>query len=249
MIQRPNVTDPGRILAHRGASHVAPENTLGAIRVAAGQGVWWVEFDVSLLGDGTPVLHHDATLDRTTNRTGALTDLGADDLAAVDCGGGEPLARLDQALDLADDLGLFANLEMKPHAEPTGRMADIVAAALAARPRAAGRVIVSSFFPGELDRLRERLPAIPLAALFHQPPDHWPEIVDRLAAAAVHVNFRYLTSGLITAARLRGVDVRSFTVNDPVAAAPFRDCGLTGVITDHPPFFLDDPDWRAWGET
>ena len=72
MMHRPNVADPGRIMAHRGASLAKPENTLGAIRTAAAQGAWWIEFDVSLLGDGTPILHHDSTLDRCTDKSGAL---------------------------------------------------------------------------------------------------------------------------------------------------------------------------------
>ena len=64
--------DPGRIVAHRGASRVAPENTLAAFREAAAQGARWIEFDVSLLGDGTPVIFHDPTLDRCTDATGPL---------------------------------------------------------------------------------------------------------------------------------------------------------------------------------
>ena len=71
----PNVPNKGRIIAHRGASQTAPENTLAAFRKALEQGVNWVEFDVSLLGDSTPVLHHDDTLDRCTDGTGPLSAL------------------------------------------------------------------------------------------------------------------------------------------------------------------------------
>ena len=248
MICRPNVTDPGRIIAHRGASLAAPENTLGAFRKAAGMGAWWIEFDVSLLGDGTPVIHHDATLERCTDRTGRLQDLTAGDIEGIDCGRGEPLPTLEQVLDLVDSLALFANLEMKPHTQPPGRMAAIVAAALEARPGTAERVIVSSFSVSELERLRARMPHQPLAAIFNVLPANWPEIADRLAVAAIHVKFIRLSSGLIAAARRRGLDVRTFTVNDPAAVAPFRDHGLTGVITDHPPFFQNDAEWRVWGE-
>lgn len=249
MPDRPNVTDPGRIVAHRGASLVAPENSLLAFRWAARQGVWWIEFDVTLLGDGTPVIHHDATLDRCTNRKGPLSALTAADLDGIDCGRGEPLPTLEQALDQIEELGIWANLEMKPHMEPAGRMAGIVAEALERRQWTRERVIVSSFSMGELDALRARMPAAPIAALFAQPPDNWPEIADRLGAAALHIGFDRLCSSVIAAARRRGIDVRTYTINDPVAAAPFRDAGLTGVITDHPPYFLDDADWRTWSNT
>ena len=80
---RPDTSTPGRIVAHRGASRIAPENTLSAFRVAAQQGARWLEFDVSLLGDNTPVLHHDATLDRCTDSAGPLDRLTASDLAAI----------------------------------------------------------------------------------------------------------------------------------------------------------------------
>ena len=121
-LPRPDTDTPGRIVAHRGASRAAPENTLAAIRLASRQGARWLEFDTSLLGDATPVLHHDATLDRCTGATGPLDRLAAADLAGIDAGGwfgaqfaGEPLATLAQALDLFEELGLSANLEMKPH--------------------------------------------------------------------------------------------------------------------------------------
>ncbi|MEM7423234.1 MAG: glycerophosphodiester phosphodiesterase family protein [Pseudomonadota bacterium] len=90
-MNRPNVLDPGPIIAHRGARLVAPENTLLAFRMAEAQGTPWVEFDVSLLGDGTPVVHHDATLDRCTDATGSLQSIGKDDLADIDAAAGHPM--------------------------------------------------------------------------------------------------------------------------------------------------------------
>jgi len=104
---RPDTGTRGRIVAHRGASRIAPENTLAAFRLASRLGAHWLEFDVSLLGDATPVLHHDATLERCTDATGPLDRLAVADLAGIDAGGwfgvqfaGEPLATLAPALDL-----------------------------------------------------------------------------------------------------------------------------------------------------
>lgn len=242
----PNVSDPGRLVAHRGASLVRPENTLAAIREADRQGADWVEFDVSLLGDGTPVVHHDATLDRCTNRTGPLSDLGRVDLDDIDAGVGEPLPLLEQVLDLLEELGMFANLEMKPHTVPSAAIADIIAIALRRRPWARTRILTSSFDLQALAALRQELPEAPLAVLYGQPPPDWARAVARLDAAALHIHFEHVNQTLLREAKALGVDVRVFTINKPHLMVPFRDLWLGGVITDHPPLFLDDPDWASW---
>lgn len=250
---RPRTDSPGRIIAHRGASREAPENTLAAFRRAAAQGARWLEFDVSLLGDGTPVLHHDDTLDRCTDRTGPLAALGAADLAGIDAGGwfapefaGEPLATLDQALALIGSLGLSANLEMKPHEAPPGPIAEAVARALAARPWTRARILVSSFDAGALAALRRLLPAQPLALLYEEPPANWPRALARLGAGSLHIWHECLRADLLARAARLGIAVRVYTVNDPALVAPYRGRGLAGVITDHPPLFLGDPAWAAW---
>ena len=243
---RPNVCDLGRVIAHRGASLAAPENTLGAFRLAATQGATWIEFDVSLLGDETPVIHHDATLDRCTTHRGPLDAIGVADLAVIQAGANEPLATLDAALDLIEQLGLFANLEMKPHDRAPGVLARVVGQALAARPWTADRILTSSFALTELSTLRRMLPHAPLAVLYHRPAADWPQVLARLKAAALHLHFSYLSQSLLSRARRERVDVRVFTINRPQLMLPFRNIGLTGVITDHPPLFLQDPDWADW---
>lgn len=252
-IERPNVSDPGRVIAHRGASRVAPENTLAAFREAARQGVSWVEFDVSLLGDSTAVIHHDASLDRCTTGTGPLTAIGLGDLADIraGCAHGdryldEPLPTLEQALDLIEELDFWGNLEMKPHEGRTGDLAEVVADALSARAWTRDRIITSSFVLPELQAFRETMPDAPLAVLWDAPPDTWRAEVDHLQGAAVHLNFRHIRQSLVIEAKACGIDTRVFTINDPPLMEKFRDHGLTGVITDHPPLFLENPDWQEW---
>ena len=75
-----------RIMGHRGAAGHAPENTLAALRMAAQLGVRWVEFDVHLSADRTPILMHDDTLDRTTDGEGAVDAQTADRLVTLDAG-------------------------------------------------------------------------------------------------------------------------------------------------------------------
>lgn len=250
---RPNTDTPGRIVAHRGASRAAPENTLTALRLASRQGARWVEFDVSLLGDGTPVLRHDRTLERCTDTTGPLDRLTAADLAGIDAGSwfsakfaGEPLATLEQALDLTCELGLSANLEMKPHDAPPKRLARAVAKALDSRPWARDRILVSSYNLGALEALRRLMPDQPLAVLYLTPPADWQEALAALGACSLHIRHDRLTREILSQARAQGVHVRVYVINDPPRMEPFRAAGLAGVITNHPPLFLDDPAWAAW---
>ena len=254
--KRPNVTDPGRVIAHRGASRVAPENTLSAFREADRQGVWWVEFDVSLLGDATPVVHHDATLDRCTSGTGSLAAINVDALAGVEAGTahgdsfrGEPLPTLAQALDLLDEQRFYANLEMKPHDGDPAELAAVVAQHLRARPWTDHRIITSSFDIPALEAFRAEMPDAPLAVLYETPPPDWRHVLERLNAAALHLDYKAITQSLLVEARSFGFDVRVYTINQPQLMERFRDHGLTSVITDHPPLFLDLPEWAAWAET
>src|SRR3990172_8732290 len=129
-----------RVIAHRGGGGLAPENTLAAIRTGAQRGFAGVEFDVMLSRDSVPVLIHDDTLERTTNGTGAVANAAWTDLSALDAGcwfgpafAGEPLPRYADAARLCVDLGLWANVEIKPASgfeHETGRVVAAMSAAL-----------------------------------------------------------------------------------------------------------------------
>ncbi len=249
----PRTREPGRVFAHRGASQDAPENTLAAVRLAAEQGARWIEFDVSLLGDGAPVMHHDATLDRCTDGTGPLTGITAADVAGLDAGSwkspvyaGEPLPTLAEVLDLIEELGLSANLEMKPHDGQRGALSHAVKTALDARPWTLERIVTSSFDLDELARFRGMCPDAPVAALYVDPPADWRRVLSGLRASALHLHYAQIRESLLIEAATHGFDVRVYTINDPEVIAPFRDQGLTSVITDHPPLFLEHEDWRSW---
>src|SRR3546814_2765751 len=69
---RPPPLSLPRVMGHRGAKALAPENTLSSMKAAAEAGATWVEFDVMLTGDGEPVLFHDDTLQRTTGIAGEM---------------------------------------------------------------------------------------------------------------------------------------------------------------------------------
>lgn len=250
---RPAVGDPGRVIAHRGASRVAPENTMAAFRAAAAEGARWIEFDVSLLGDGTPVIFHDPTLDRCTDTTGPLAAIRRGDLGRIRAGvrhsrrfADEPIPTLEAVLDLVEEVGFYANLEMKPHANPRGATSEAVVAALNARPWAHDRVVISSFDLEELGALRSALPEAPVAILYRRPPRDWLHRAAALRAEAVHLRYDGIRHDLLLEACAAGLRVRVYTVNRPEIMVPYRELGLTGVITDDPALFLRDPAWAEW---
>src|SRR5690606_29353427 len=97
------------------------ENTLAGFRKAAALGVRWIEFDVRLSADGECVLLHDDTLDRTTNGRGRADLLSLSELRRLDAGSwfgaefvGERIPTLDETIRLCSELGLAANVEVKP---------------------------------------------------------------------------------------------------------------------------------------
>ncbi|MEM6496201.1 MAG: glycerophosphodiester phosphodiesterase family protein [Pseudomonadota bacterium] len=249
----PRTTDPGRLIAHRGASRVAPENTLAAFRAARAQSVHWIEFDVTLLGDDLPVIHHDATLERCTSHSGPILGLDEADLTRIDASKGfgdqflgEPIPTLSATLMLIDELELYANLEMKLNDGAPDMLARQTASALEAYPWSRERILVSSFNHETLAIFRGLCPEQPIAALWDDPPSDWSDTTDALDACAVHMNYRNLNAKLLESVCGRGLDLRVYTINEPVLMAPFREKGLTGVITDHPPLFQDLNDWRTW---
>jgi glycerophosphoryl diester phosphodiesterase len=236
----------GEVQAHRGASAVAPENTIAAFRAARDQGARWVELDVALLGDGTPVVIHDVTLERTTNGRGALGELSIADLAGIDAGGwfgaqfaGEALSTLPEVLEALGTLGLNVNVEIKQHAhhKSLDQLSRTVHACLQDRPADVG-VMISSFDPQCLKAMHGLDPSYELAMLWGELPADWLEQVAAIPASAIHLHYRALSFNILDRAREKGIVVRTWTCNEPAQMAPFWDEGLGGVITDNPSLFL-----------
>ncbi|XCB30579.1 glycerophosphodiester phosphodiesterase family protein [Arcanobacterium hippocoleae] len=109
-----------QLIAHRGLNTLAPENTFSAFYAAVKHGINWIETDIDILGDGTPIIIHDSSLDRTTNRSGSYYDLTAADIPTIDTGSwfsadfiGEPLPTLSGLIDFMNKYQLNANIEIK----------------------------------------------------------------------------------------------------------------------------------------
>lgn len=233
--------DPPRLIGHRGAKALAPENTLASIRAARDAGASWVEIDAKLAGDGIPVLIHDVTLDRTTDRSGPVVALTSAELAAVDAGGGEGVPTLAQCLALCRRLGLGLDLEIKPDPDTGAETARAVLAVLVAEGWGAkDPLIITSFDRDALAVARDAAPDIPRGFLIDAWHPDWREAAVDLGVVAV-IPWTRQIDGPDQIAEIRdgGWVPMVFTVNDPERAKQLYAWGVAGIVTDDPPALLD----------
>ena len=231
---------PPRLIGHRGAKALAPENTLGSIRAAKDAGATWVEIDAKLAGDGVPVLMHDATLDRTTDAEGPVVALGSEELATVDAGNGEGVPTLAQCLALCREIGLGLDLEIKPDPGTGPQTARAVLDVLKAEgwgPEEA--IVITSFDRAALAVVQEAAPDYIRGLLLTGRPDDWREAASDLAVDAVIPGTKdVLGPEDVTAIVDGGWVPMVYTVNDPQRAKQLYDWGMASIVTDDPPALL-----------
>jgi len=227
-----------RWIAHRGGGTLAPENTLAGIRVAARLGFTAVEFDVMLSGDGTPVLIHDETLERTTDGAGRVCDTPDSVLFALDAGHGERIPRLAEAAALCRELGLLANVEIKPATGHEVATAAVVARLTAGLWRGAEvPPLLSSFSLAALAVARDLAPEIRRGVLFEAPPANWYAELRRLQGVSLHCAADLLADEVLAEARAHDIPVLCYTVNSEKQAETLFARGVSGLFTDRPDLF------------
>jgi len=243
------------VIAHRGYSAAAPENTLPAFRLALLAGADFVELDSHHSRDGVPIVIHDGTLDRTTDATnrwgGAklpVQSRTAAELQTLDAGrwfgpqfAGTKLPLLREALDLIQGGGGLTLIERKE-----GDAATLVG--LLTERKLINRVVVQSFdwqFLHEFHRLcpRQVLGALGLPTCFadgRKPPNNnkplgeaWLEELARTGARLAVWN-REVTKEAVAGAHRRGLKVWVYTIDDPALANALLDLGVDGIITNNP---------------
>ncbi|WP_417580555.1 glycerophosphoryl diester phosphodiesterase [Nitrincola sp.] len=234
-----------RLIAHRGCSLLAPENTLAAMTLSKNLGIGWVELDANLMGDGTLVVFHDDRLERLTNGQGNLMDLGAQDLAGLDAGShfsaayqGETIPTLEQMLKQLDRDQMGLNLEIKRYPSFTAEQIVLpVIASLERHWKVFDRLIISCFDTEVLALIRQQKPDWPLGQLWEELPSDWQTTVEQLNAVSVHLDHTSLTNTQAKAIKQAGLDLYVYTVNDKATAERLFDMGVDGIFTDDPTLF------------
>jgi glycerophosphoryl diester phosphodiesterase len=231
-----------RIVAHRGASASAPENTLLAFRTAWELGVESVELDVRLSRDGEVVVIHDETTERVAGVRRAVADQTLAELARLDAGRGEPIPTLAQALATVP-AGRTLFVEIKTGAATAGTIAQAIRAADPAQRGA--RVALQGIDPRALAALAAALPEWPAYWTAFPPVDDQDRPLPYplgVVAEARRRGFTGLallassvTEELLAEAQRAGLAMDVWTINDAagLAAALARD-DIRWIETDHP---------------
>lgn len=239
------------MFAHRGGAGLAPENTVAAFDRAVHEGADGLELDVRLSRDGLVVVHHDRTLDRTTNLRGEVSSFTADELARADAGHhfarGEahPFRGLGIGVPtLASVLARYRNqriiVELKQSSVDLAR----AVVAVVRRSDAVDRVCLGSFSLGALRAARRFDPAVATSAAreevrwaLYRSWCRWP--VSHASYAGYHVPetsglTRIVSRRFIDAARGADLPVQVWTIDAEDAARRLLGWGADALITDRP---------------
>jgi len=229
------------VIAHRGASIIAPENTLLAFRLAAELGADAIEFDAKLTADGHVVIHHDRTLDRTTDGFGPLSARTLEELQRLDAGShldskytGECIPTLKQVFQEVGDRMLM-NIELTNYAQPFNELTEVVFQ-MVCEFDLMKRVLISSFNPIALIKMRRLAPEIPLGLLVMDKKPFWLITLFRLMTPyqAYHPSFPMVDNQLVQREHTLGNQVNVWTVNEKDQIREMMNIGVDGVITDAP---------------
>jgi glycerophosphoryl diester phosphodiesterase len=253
-----------RAYAHRGW-HVGDlagcENTLAAFHRAVDEGFGYLELDVHASADGVPVVHHDATLDRTTDGAGLIADLAAAALTQVRVDGREPIPLLEQVLTELPTTRM--TIELKAH--------GVVEPVLAVLERTDSwhRVCLGSYHDRRLTRARNAAGArlftsLAQASAFGLRARAWldalPRPLSQLPGPPVQGNLAQLPrrygaltvvdDALLRTAHAGGREVHVWTVDDPVEMGALLDLGVDGLLSDRPDLLREVLHSRdAWQES
>ncbi len=212
-----------RLIAHRGFADDHPENTLLAVREAAGTADA-VEIDVRQCATGEPVVIHDADVDRVTDAAGPVSSFSLDELAELSVlGSDEGVPSLAAVIDTVPaDVGI--NIELK---EPglAGAVADLAEAA-------ANEVFVSAFDADRLREMRSAAPDLPLAYLFHDETDGAVETATDLDCRYLHPSVEVCSPALVETAHRRELAVNVWTVTEAETAALLAGMGVDGIVAN-----------------
>ncbi|WP_324650421.1 glycerophosphodiester phosphodiesterase [Georgenia sp. H159] len=239
------------VVAHRGNSSVAPENTLAAVEAAIRSGATGIEIDVQLTADRVPVVIHDDVLDRTTDGSGPVAATRSDVICGLDAGSwfgqqfaGERVPMLEDVLDRlsrADGVHLLLEVKGAWAVEDVGLVTEAIE-----KRALADRVVAQSFSAATVAALGTVAPRLRRGLLVTEAHDRVLELCRELGATACNPRGDVLRARpeLVGQAHAAGITVTPWTLNEPEQWAAATGLGVDGIITDRPDQLLA---WQSSG--
>lgn len=231
---------PVMVIAHRGFSGEAPENTLAAFQKAIEVGSDMLELDIHLTKDHEVVVIHDGTLERTTNGQGKVADLMLKELQRLDAGfrfspqfSGERIPTLREVLELAQGR-ILVNIEIKNPSQgqyPIGEIADRALQEVN-KAKMLDQVIFSSFNPLALERIQAMQPRACVALLYQKDWNFLQEVTGGKSWSVLNLRKNFLTQGKIANIHQQGMKVNVYTVDVEEEMEQFIRWGIDGIITN-----------------
>ena len=236
-----------RLVAHRLGGTLAPENTLGAMQLAAQLGVKAMETDVMLTRDGVAVISHDPVLGRAVASEAAVADLTLEEIRTLDAGirfsaawQGEKVPTLVEVIDFAQAHGLFLNLEIKPSSDAAAATTAQETCRLV-RAKYAGRgdtPLLSSFSRDALKAAQLAAPELPRGLLLEVIPLDWEQAAQDLAVRTVHPDAT-IDAAFVQRAHAHGWGVMCWTIDETEEADRLLALGVDALCTNRPDRFLE----------
>jgi glycerophosphoryl diester phosphodiesterase len=231
------------IIAHRGYSAIAPENTRSAFLSALQFGANSVEFDVQITADRVPVLFHDITLERTARVSGNLVDRSLSELQKLEIGSwfderfyGETILTLTEALEILSPLQNSIYLDVKPHCIwSTEEVQDLLE--LLTRSGWGDRSILCSFGDKFIEQVRELTSAFTVGYSVENATRYLAQL-ERASAdgnavmiSEYHIFFEH--PEWVELSRDRGVEIVAWTVDSPSDRDRLVELGVDRIISNN----------------
>jgi len=221
-----------KVVAHRGASGRAPENSISAIKLALDMEVDFVEVDVRMTGDGYLVLIHDKKIDRVTNGSGYVSKMHFKNIRKFDLVNGEKIPTLEEVLELFRKEYANSKSKLRIHVKKPGYenrvLNAIVSRGLSKKVRIVGRRPILRNFIAVMKQEKRYL-ELGLAG-YLQPL----KIAKELEVVEVSPHISLLTRSYVEKAHKLGMEVFAWTINDLETLVKAQKLGVDGVITDYP---------------
>ncbi|NUU63385.1 glycerophosphodiester phosphodiesterase [Paenibacillus agri] len=232
-----------KVLAHRGASAYAPENTMEAFKLAIEQRADGFEIDIHITKDGEIVVIHDDTIDRTSNGKGNVTDFTLAELKQYNYNARfedkyptAEIPTLRQVLELVKEHRLYLNIEVKDIMVQSQKYdgLNVAAAELVKAYDLVDQVIFSSFNHKSMFELKQACPEIKTALLHFSKFYRGEQYAKTVQADALHPLFICVDANVVDQAHQAGVQVNAWTVNQVSVMRQMIDAGVDAIITDYP---------------